>query len=104
MTIRNLGPGTAAASNAVLFVSNKQSSGFYEQVKTATPVLKKGESFVWHATATKCLGGEGKDCEFNLMINYNPQEFLEADMSTNDFYFTCARIKVFKILPGKMPE
>jgi hypothetical protein len=104
VTIRNLGPGTADPTNAVLFVWNKQTSGLWEEVKTATPVLKKGDSFVWHATATKCLGGEGKDCEFNLMINYNPNEIIETDMSTNDIYFTCAKIKEMKVIPGILPK
>jgi hypothetical protein len=89
ITIRNLGPVASSTTNAVLFVSNKQTNGYYEELKTAIPALQKGASFVWHAHAAKCLEGAGPDCLFNLMINYNPTEVLESDMSTNDIYFTC---------------
>jgi hypothetical protein len=101
ITILNLGPVASSTTNAVLFVSNKQTNGYYEELKTAIPALQKGESFVWHAYAAKCLAGEGPDCEFNLMINYNPTEVLESDMSTNDIYFTCKRPpKKMNLTPG----
>jgi hypothetical protein len=89
LTIRNLGPGQSGETNAVLVVYNKKSSGYFEQLKTVVPVLQKNESFIWHAHAAKCLEGDLPECEFNLMINYNPKEVLESDMSTNDIYFTC---------------
>lgn len=93
ITIRNLGPGPAGSTNAVLFVSNKQTAGYSEQLKTVVPALNKNESYVWHANAPKCLQGKGSACEFNLMINYNPKEILESDMSTNDISFTCQAAK-----------
>lgn len=88
ITIKNLGPGPSGETNAMLMVFNKKKSGYFEQLKTAVPVLQKDESFVWHAQAPKCLEG-GPYCEFNLMINYNPKEILESDMSMNDIDFTC---------------
>jgi hypothetical protein len=101
ITIRNLGPGASGTTNALLVVYNKQSSGYFEELKTAIPVLQKGESFVWHAQALKCLEGEGPECEFNLMINYNPKEVLESDMSTNDIYFTCKKpVKMKNLAPA----
>jgi hypothetical protein len=101
ITIRNLGPVASSTTNALLFVSNKQTNGYYEELKTAIPALQKGASFVWHAHAAKCLAGAGPDCEFNLMINYNPTEVLESDMSTNDIYFTCKRpLKKMNLAPG----
>jgi hypothetical protein len=101
ITIRNLGPVASSTTNAVLFVSNKQATGYFEQLKTVVPALQKGESFVWHAHAAKCLEGKGPECEFNLMINYNPTEVLESDMSTNDIYFTCkGPLKKMNLTPG----
>jgi hypothetical protein len=101
ITIKNLGPVASGTTNALLMVWNKQSAGYSETLKTAIPVLQKGGSFVWHAHAAKCLEGEGPECEFNLMINYNPKEVLESDMSTNDIYFTCkGPMKVKNMAPG----
>lgn len=101
ITIRNLGPVASSTTNALLMVSNKQATGYFEQVKTVVPALQKGESFVWHAHAAKCLEGKGPECEFNLMINYNPKEVLESDMSTNDIYFTCkGPLKKMNLAPG----
>lgn len=100
ITINNLGPVASGTTNALLMVWNKQSAGYYEELKTVIPILQKGGSFVWHAHAAKCLEGDGPECEFNLMINYNPKEVLESDMSTNDIYFTCKKpVKIKNMAP-----